>query len=178
MRRIGSRSLADYPAPIVRIECPRCGRAGCYALARLIERFSEAAVLPEMFSWSWPPASGARTYKRADRNPSPPALWDRPVAIRAQLAGLQQSSYSPGSAQCSSSFALWLMVDRMTRWHALTQTIAHRPDTIIRCPVWIAHHPLPVACGPLPVAPIVLPSGSWLTAAQLPDIPLHSTVRR
>ena len=48
MRRIGSRSLADYPGPVVRIECPRCGRAGRYALAGLIERFGSSAALPDV----------------------------------------------------------------------------------------------------------------------------------
>ncbi len=35
--------------------------------------------------WSWRPASGARTHKRADRNPSPPALWDRPSPFERSL---------------------------------------------------------------------------------------------
>ena len=48
MRRIGSRSLSDYPAPVVRIDCERCGRAGRYALAGLIERFGADAALPDV----------------------------------------------------------------------------------------------------------------------------------
>ena len=48
MGRIGSRPLADYPGPVVRIECPRCGRAGSYALSGLIERFGADAALPDV----------------------------------------------------------------------------------------------------------------------------------
>jgi hypothetical protein len=42
MRRTGSRSLGEFPHAVVRIECERCGRAGRYALAGLIERFGPA----------------------------------------------------------------------------------------------------------------------------------------
>jgi len=48
MRRIGSHILADYPGPVVRIECPRCGRAGRYGLTGLIERFGADAALPDV----------------------------------------------------------------------------------------------------------------------------------
>jgi hypothetical protein len=48
MRRIGSRSLADHPGPVVRIECTRCGRSGRYALSGLIERFGADAALPDV----------------------------------------------------------------------------------------------------------------------------------
>ena len=34
-RRIGSRSLGEFPFDVVRIDCERCGRAGRYALAGL-----------------------------------------------------------------------------------------------------------------------------------------------
>jgi hypothetical protein len=33
---------------VVRIECERCGRAGSYALARLIERFGADAAMPDV----------------------------------------------------------------------------------------------------------------------------------
>jgi hypothetical protein len=47
-RRIGSRSLGDFPLPTFRIECQRCGRAGSYRLAGLIERFGEDAAVPDV----------------------------------------------------------------------------------------------------------------------------------
>jgi hypothetical protein len=45
-RRIGSHSLGEFPLDVVRIECERCGRAGRYAKARLIERFGADAAGP------------------------------------------------------------------------------------------------------------------------------------
>jgi hypothetical protein len=48
MRRIGSRSLGEFPFDVVRIECERCGRAGRYALAGLIERFGANAAGPDV----------------------------------------------------------------------------------------------------------------------------------
>lgn len=48
MRRVGSSSRADYPGRVVRIECSRCGRAGRYVLAGLIERFGADAALPDV----------------------------------------------------------------------------------------------------------------------------------
>jgi hypothetical protein len=48
MRRIGSRTLAEFPLSVVRIECPRCGRTGRYALAGLIGRFGPDAALPDV----------------------------------------------------------------------------------------------------------------------------------
>jgi hypothetical protein len=36
------------PGPVVRIECPRYGRAGRYALSGLIERFGPSAALPDV----------------------------------------------------------------------------------------------------------------------------------
>jgi hypothetical protein len=47
-RRIGSRSLGEFPFDVVRIECERCSRAGSYALARLIERFGADAAGPDV----------------------------------------------------------------------------------------------------------------------------------
>jgi hypothetical protein len=37
--RLASNALANFPFPVVRLECLRCGRLGRYAKARLIERF-------------------------------------------------------------------------------------------------------------------------------------------
>jgi hypothetical protein len=48
MRRVGSHSLGEFPDAVVRIECERCGRAGSYALARLIERFGADAAMPDV----------------------------------------------------------------------------------------------------------------------------------
>jgi hypothetical protein len=42
--RTGSRALAEFPLPRFRVECQRCGRAGSYRLAGLIERFGAGAV--------------------------------------------------------------------------------------------------------------------------------------
>jgi hypothetical protein len=47
-RRIGSRSLGEFPFDVVRIDCERCGRAGRYALSRLIERFGADAAGPDV----------------------------------------------------------------------------------------------------------------------------------
>jgi hypothetical protein len=47
-RRIGSRSLGEFPFDVVRIECERCSRAGRYALAGLIERFGADAAGPDV----------------------------------------------------------------------------------------------------------------------------------
>ena len=48
MRRIGSYSLDEYPLPVVRIGCDRCGRAGSYRLDGLVERFGADAALPDV----------------------------------------------------------------------------------------------------------------------------------
>jgi hypothetical protein len=45
---IGSPSLGEFPFDVVRIECERCGRAGRYALAGLIERFGADAAGPDV----------------------------------------------------------------------------------------------------------------------------------
>jgi hypothetical protein len=47
-RRIGLRSLGEFPFDVVRIDCERCGRAGRYALAGLIERFGADAAGPDV----------------------------------------------------------------------------------------------------------------------------------
>jgi hypothetical protein len=47
-RRIGLRSLGEFPFDVVRIDCERCGRARRYALAGLIERFGADAAGPDV----------------------------------------------------------------------------------------------------------------------------------
>jgi hypothetical protein len=46
--RIDSHSLGEFPHAVVRIECERCGRAGSYRLAGLIERFGADAAGPDI----------------------------------------------------------------------------------------------------------------------------------
>jgi hypothetical protein len=48
MRRIGSPALFEFPFGIVRIDCQRCGRAGSYRLAVLMERFGPDIALPNL----------------------------------------------------------------------------------------------------------------------------------
>jgi hypothetical protein len=48
MTRTDSYSLGEFPLDVVRIECERCGRAGRYRLAGLIERFGPDAALPDV----------------------------------------------------------------------------------------------------------------------------------
>jgi hypothetical protein len=48
MRRIGSRSLGEFPLDVVHIDCERCGRAGRYAKARLMARFGADIALPDV----------------------------------------------------------------------------------------------------------------------------------
>jgi hypothetical protein len=38
----------DFPFPVVRLECTRCGRSGRYALSRLFERFGAEARSPDV----------------------------------------------------------------------------------------------------------------------------------
>jgi hypothetical protein len=47
MRR-ESRSLAEFPLAVVRIECERCGRAGSYRLDGLMARFGPDAAQPDV----------------------------------------------------------------------------------------------------------------------------------
>ena len=48
MRRIGSHSLGEFPLPVVRIDCPRCDRAGSYSRDGLLARFGADAALPDV----------------------------------------------------------------------------------------------------------------------------------
>ena len=44
----GSLTLADHPGDIVRLACERCGRAGRYRKATLIERYGADVRLPDL----------------------------------------------------------------------------------------------------------------------------------
>src|SRR5262249_8652082 len=43
---IGSLTLSEYPGDIVRLSCPKCGRAGQYRKQNLIERYGADTRLP------------------------------------------------------------------------------------------------------------------------------------
>jgi hypothetical protein len=40
--------LGEFPLPVVRIDCPRCERAGSYRLDGLKARFGADAALPDL----------------------------------------------------------------------------------------------------------------------------------
>jgi hypothetical protein len=44
----GSLQLRDYPGDLVRLSCPKCGRAGQYRKAKLIERCGADIRLPDL----------------------------------------------------------------------------------------------------------------------------------
>jgi hypothetical protein len=44
----GSLTLSDHPADLVRLVCEKCGRAGQYREAKLIERFGADKPLPDL----------------------------------------------------------------------------------------------------------------------------------
>jgi len=44
----GSLTLSDYPGEIVRLSCPKCGRAGQYRKQNLIERYGADMRLPDL----------------------------------------------------------------------------------------------------------------------------------
>jgi hypothetical protein len=44
----GSIQLHDYPAEIVRLSCPKCGRDGQYRKQNLIERYGAYMRLPDL----------------------------------------------------------------------------------------------------------------------------------
>ena len=46
--RLGSHSLGQFPLPVVRIDCPRCERAGSYRRDRLLARFGADTALPDV----------------------------------------------------------------------------------------------------------------------------------
>ena len=48
MWRIGSRTLADFPLGVVRLECQRCGRTGIYRLDGLMARFGPDIALSDL----------------------------------------------------------------------------------------------------------------------------------
>jgi hypothetical protein len=77
-RRTGSRSPGEFPHAVVRIDCERCGRAGRYALAGLIERFGADAAGPDVLM-ELAQCERRRAYSRPcgarfpDLSPPPPA---------------------------------------------------------------------------------------------------------
>jgi len=44
----GSLQLYEYPSDIVRLSCPKCGRAGQYRKQKLIERNGADVRLPDL----------------------------------------------------------------------------------------------------------------------------------
>jgi|RhiMethySRZTD1v2_1073278.scaffolds.fasta_scaffold07565_1 hypothetical protein len=44
----GSLRLHEYPADVVRLSCPKCGRVGQYRKEILIERFGADIRLPDL----------------------------------------------------------------------------------------------------------------------------------
>jgi hypothetical protein len=46
----GAVLLRDYPAPVLRVACDACGRAGRYRLPALVERHGPAAGLPDVLA--------------------------------------------------------------------------------------------------------------------------------
>ncbi len=44
----GGLTLADYPRDMVRLTCPKCGRAGQYRRDALRQRFGAGAALPDV----------------------------------------------------------------------------------------------------------------------------------
>jgi hypothetical protein len=44
----GSLQLHEYPGDIVRLSCPKCGRAGQYRKQNLIERYGADGRLPDL----------------------------------------------------------------------------------------------------------------------------------
>jgi hypothetical protein len=44
----GSLSLREYPDDVIHITCSKCGRAGQYRKARLVERYGADVRLPDL----------------------------------------------------------------------------------------------------------------------------------
>jgi hypothetical protein len=44
----GSLTLHRYPGDVVRLACEKCGRAGPYPKAKLVERFGAETQLPDL----------------------------------------------------------------------------------------------------------------------------------
>jgi len=43
----GSLQLREYPGEIIRLSCPKCGRAGQYRKEKLIDRYGADMRLPD-----------------------------------------------------------------------------------------------------------------------------------
>ena len=44
----GAWSLREFPLPLVRVKCDKCGRKGQYHTEKLIERYGADMVMPEL----------------------------------------------------------------------------------------------------------------------------------
>lgn len=44
----GAWTLGEFPLPMVRVSCAKCGRAGQYHTTKLIERHGVDMVMPEL----------------------------------------------------------------------------------------------------------------------------------
>jgi hypothetical protein len=44
----GAWTLGEWPLPLVRVSCAKCGRSGQYHTAKLIERHGADMVMPEL----------------------------------------------------------------------------------------------------------------------------------
>ncbi|GEO43621.1 hypothetical protein SAE02_77690 [Skermanella aerolata] len=44
----GAWTLGEYPLPMVRVSCAKCGRAGQYHRAKLLERYGADMAMPEL----------------------------------------------------------------------------------------------------------------------------------
>ncbi len=58
--RNGSRSLGEFPLDVVRIDCPRCDRAGSYRRNGLLARFGISPC--PICSLPWRRAPGGETF--------------------------------------------------------------------------------------------------------------------
>ena len=48
MSAAGALTIAEFPGSLLEVHCPRCGRRGRYAKARLAERFGPGLSLPDL----------------------------------------------------------------------------------------------------------------------------------
>ena len=44
----GAWTLGEFPLPLVRVSCARCGRAGQYRKATLLQRYGPDMAMPEL----------------------------------------------------------------------------------------------------------------------------------
>jgi hypothetical protein len=48
MRGAGAWLLGEFPLPLVRVKCDKCGRAGQYHTAKLLEQHGPDMAMPEL----------------------------------------------------------------------------------------------------------------------------------